>query len=129
MRLDRRTQWALTLFAAFIGSAAMATPATFSAFSSLLNADGSLNGPRSAGVQFAAGPAAAGAAFQSAERPPLLTLAKTKKQASPAEACAAKCDKAYRYCYSQGAQAGKPDVPGGQPCQEQKDTCLRACPT
>ena len=130
MGLDKHARLAVTLFAALSGSVAMATPANVFAFSSRLNADSSLDGPWSARVHLAAGPAASGALFPSAERAaPTLTLAQQKKKASPAEVCAAKCDKGYRYCYSQGNQVGKPYVTGGQPCQEQKDMCLRACPT
>lgn len=42
-------------------------------------------------------------------------------------ACKAQCRKAYRRCYSQGNQIGKPYVTGGEPCSEQKVMCLRAC--
>jgi len=129
MRCDRRVYFAVTLFATFMGIAAMAAPGTGWAFSSPPNADSSLDGPWSAGVQLAviSGPAAAGSALQSAERTPNLMLAK-KKKASAADVCAAKCDKAYRRCYSQGNKVGTPEVHGGEPCQEQKDMCLRACP-
>ncbi len=133
MRVDKRAHRALTLFVALIGSAAMAAPSGDFAFSSPLNADNFANGPWSAGVQLAmiSGPAASGAALQPAERAPQLTLAKqqkTQKKGSAAAVCAAKCDKAYRYCYSQGNQIGKPYVTGGQPCDEQKLMCMRACP-
>jgi len=101
MRLDKHAHLAVAVFAAFMGSAATAAPASALAFSSPLNA----------------------------ERTPMLTLAKQQKKASPAEVCAAKCDKGYRYCYSQGNQIGKPYVTGGQPCDEQKLMCMRACPT
>ena len=47
--------------------------------------------------------------------------------ASNLAACKAQCRKAYRRCYSQGNQVGKPDVSGGEPCSEQKVMCLRAC--
>ena len=129
MRRDKRAYLAVTLFATFMGSAAGAAPATGSAFSNRLNADSSLDGPWSAGVQLAVifAPTASESALQSAERTPKLTLVK-KKKASAAEVCAAKCDKAYQRCYSQGNKAGTPEVQGGQPCQEQKDMCLRACP-
>ena len=127
MRHDKRAYLAVTLFATFMGSAAVAAPG--SAFSNRLNADSSLHGPWSAGVQLAVifGPTASVSALQSAERTPKLTLVK-KKKASAAEVCAAKCDKAYQRCYSQGSKVGTPEVQGGQPCQEQKDMCLRACP-
>jgi hypothetical protein len=127
MRHDKRAYLAVTLLATFMGSAAVAAPGP--AFSNRLNADSSLRGPWSAGVQLAVifGPTASEPALQSAERTPKLTLVK-KKKASAAEVCAAKCDKAYRRCYSQGNKAGTPEVQGGQPCQEQKDMCLRACP-
>jgi hypothetical protein len=42
-------------------------------------------------------------------------------------ACEAKCKKDYRRCYSQGNKIGTPEVHGGQPCSEQKTTCMRAC--
>lgn len=72
------------------------------------------------------GTAAAGFGLQSVERPHQLTLVKQKL--SDKEVCAAKCRKAYRYCYSRGNQIGKPYVTGGQPCSEQKLMCMRACP-
>ncbi|MFO1104283.1 MAG: hypothetical protein U1E20_15420 [Methylocystis sp.] len=42
-------------------------------------------------------------------------------------ACKAQCRKAYRRCYSQGNQIGKPYVTGGEPCSEQQVMCMRAC--
>lgn len=42
-------------------------------------------------------------------------------------ACKAQCRTAYRRCYSQGNQVGKPYVTGGEPCSEQKVMCMRAC--
>jgi len=92
MRLHKRVYAAATLFAIFIGSAAMAAPANDWGF------------------------------------PPQLTLVKNTQKASPAEVCAAKCKKAYRYCYSRGNQIGKPYVTGGESCREQKLMCMRACP-
>ena len=53
MRHSKRAYLAVTLFATFMGSAAGAAPATGSAFSNRLNADSSLDGPWSAGVQLA----------------------------------------------------------------------------
>ncbi|MGD9543966.1 MAG: hypothetical protein AB7F41_11080 [Methylocystis sp.] len=47
--------------------------------------------------------------------------------ASNLAACKAQCRKAYRRCYSQGNQIGKPYVTGGEPCSEQKVMCMRAC--
>jgi len=102
MRLGKRAYAAVTALAACMGSAAMAAPANDWGF---LNAASSLNGT---GAQ--------------------LTLVKNTQNASPADLCAAKCKKAYRYCYSRGNQIGKPYVTGGQPCSEQKLMCMRACP-
>ena len=128
MRHDEHAHLALALFAAFMAGVAMAASLNVSSFSSALNADRCPDETWSAGVQLAvaSAPLALETAPQSAERTPTLTLAKQK--AAPAEVCAAKCDKAYRYCYSQGSQVGKPGVAGGPLCQEQKDECLRACP-
>jgi hypothetical protein len=127
MRRDKRACAAATLLAAFMGSAAMAATANDWGF---LNADSSVNGKgpmalQLAGISVSTGP---GFALPFSERPPQLTLVKNTQKASPAEVCAAKCKKAYRYCYSRGNQIGKPYVTGGQPCSEQKLMCMRACP-
>ena len=123
----KSTALAVSVLVGFMGTAAMAAPVNGPGVSNPLNAGNSLNGPSSAGIQVAvvSGAAAAGVGLQSAERPPRLTLAKQKP--SDKEICATKCRKAYRYCYSQGNQIGKPYVTGGQPCSEQKLMCMRAC--
>ena len=73
------------------------------------------------------GPCFAGSATAPSDlSAPSLTWAKAG-DSPDLQACKAKCRKDYRRCYSQGNQVGKPDVPGGQPCSEQKVECMRAC--
>ena len=70
--------------------------------------------------------AAAASSFQS----PQFSLNYTLSKATGSDAlyaCKAGCRKAYRRCYSQGNQIGKPYVTGGRPCSEQKLMCMRAC--
>jgi hypothetical protein len=124
----KSTALAVPVLVVFMGTVAMPAPVNGSGISNPLNAEKSLKGPSLAGIQVAvvSSAAAAGFGLQSVERPPQLTLVKQKP--SDKEICAAKCRKAYRYCYSQGNQIGKPYVTGGQPCSEQKLMCMRACP-
>lgn len=67
-----------------------------------------------------------GVALPSTQYPPNYRLAQANKP-SAQEACESRCRRAYRRCYSQGNRVGTPEVHGGAPCSEQKQTCLRAC--
>lgn len=69
---------------------------------------------------------ASGSTLQFSEAPIFYTMAKADKP-SAQEVCEERCRKAYRRCYSQGNRPGTPEVQGGAPCSEQKQTCLRAC--
>ncbi|HYA80725.1 MAG TPA: hypothetical protein VED87_07345 [Methylocystis sp.] len=73
----------------------------------------------------AAAAGATGSALSSSLFPSAYTLAKAG--APDFYSCKAKCRKDYRRCYSEGNQVGKPYVTGGQPCSEQRVTCIRAC--
>ena len=63
---------------------------------------------------------------QSPQFPSNYVLAKASKP-STQEVCESGCRRAYRRCYSQGNRPGTPEVHGGAPCNEQQQTCLRAC--
>ena len=98
-------------------------------FSGLAAAQGEASSaPRPATVRVAAIVEAGttGFSLQSGRFSTNYTLAKAA-ESDILYACKARCRKAYRRCYSQGNQIGKPYVTGGQPCSEQKLMCMRAC--